>query len=169
MRFQRKLSLFATVPLLTVAFVSPLALNPSLAQSASELGQPLLVRWTQAGIAGESGTQWLIEPTGKWTAQRIEAGSSLTTYATGNLKPTELNSLLRTLNVSDVGTLPPTLGSLRANPQKLTIRWGEHATTLVKPGGPDISDPDGTANSSSGVAEDRMVSIAREVRKLTTN
>jgi hypothetical protein len=162
---------FQLTQLLQAVAVFPIAVSGVvMAQSTFDLGKPLEVRLTQAGIAGESGTQWLIEPTGKWTAQHIESGAPVVTYATGNLKPNEVGALRQILTSSDVGALPSTLGlSGRANPQKLTIRWGDHASTLVRPGGESLSDSDDNAKLSPQLPEERMVSIARQVRKLTTD
>jgi hypothetical protein len=138
--------------------------NVALGQ-VGDLHNQLEVRQVQSGIAGETGTQWLIKPDGAWSAQRVQSGTVPETYASGVLKPQELSRLREMLNEARIEKLPPKIGSpTRANPQTLTIRWGDHVTVLISPPGVDPTNQLHTAGSP----EQRAANIAREVQKLTT-
>ncbi|MCK9913687.1 hypothetical protein MXD81_31345 [Microbacteriaceae bacterium K1510] len=150
----------------TLAAIS--AIGPAAGQSDTDLGQKLEIRHTQSGIAGESGTQWTILPTGQWNVQRIESGKPVATHASGSLQPDQIETLKKVLNANHPSDLPATIGGYaRANPQKITIRYGDHSSTLVMQGGDDaFKVPDG-ATAGAPPAQGQIVEIAKQVKKLT--
>jgi hypothetical protein len=140
---------------------TPATSQPS---TPTAMSNPLEVRLTQKGIAGETGTQWIVSPDGQWTAQRIQSGVAPETFAKGILSQENLATLRSALDRNQIDDLPPKLGKLMANPQTLTVRFGNKAAVLSAPGATDMK---ATSGSGADIPENRLKDIANTVRSLT--
>jgi hypothetical protein len=124
----------------------------------------LEVKLTQSGFAGESGSLWIIQPSGKWSRQDIVASEvqPVESQNTGVLTKEQLDQLSRVLQQNDVGSLPERLGTnTRANPRRLAIQWGDKRIEVVTP-----ADIDPLRSNSPG-PENQAGAIAEAVQQLT--
>jgi hypothetical protein len=99
------------------------------------LKAPLTLREEQGGIAGITGTEWTIEPSGQWRVARFSPNKDgterLSTLRSGTLSPADLESLARTLDGQDLAGLPEKTGpEAKANPHRITLRFGKKTATL---------------------------------------
>ena len=135
------------------------------------LNKRLEIRSTQSGIAGETGTRWVIEPGGGWKVEQIQTGIPNVTVATGQLSADELAKLREALTLNQVETLPNKFDEPRTNPSKLVIRWGDRETMLTAPGGVDLMDAHAVVSTARNLPDKQAqaVAIARSVQVLTDN
>jgi hypothetical protein len=116
------------------------------------LKAPLTLREEQAGIAGTTGTEWTIEPSGRWTVSRIgpDQGKTrrVTTVRSGTLTAAQVEALAAALAAQDLSGLPEKTGTeAKVNPRRLTIKFGQKTASLT------------------GVPPRRNLSIAENLRK----
>jgi hypothetical protein len=100
-----------------------------------ELKAPLTVREEQSGFAGTTGTVFTIEPSGRWRLERFRpAGGGkehLTPVRTGTLSLAQLETLAKALAAHDLAGLAAKTGrEPKANPHRVTIRFGQKTSTL---------------------------------------
>jgi hypothetical protein len=136
--------------------------------AAQGLGQPLEMQITQSGFAGETGRVWTVRPDGTWTVRRLGPGAPEAPTATGSLTEAQIAELRRLLDRNDFQALPNSLGEpVDVNPHRLTIRWGRREVVLMTPPGdnPLVKLPQASVPQTP---EQRVVAIARDVQKLTT-
>jgi hypothetical protein len=146
-----------------VVFLS-IVLALIVAAKADDPSKRLEVKLTQSGYAGETGSLWVIDPSGTWSRQDIAVGHVEPVEAknTGTLTKEQLDRLAQVLRQNEIGNLPERLGSnTRANPRKLTIRWGDKMVEVVTPAAVDPT------RSSGRRPEDQAAAIARTVQELT--
>jgi len=150
-----------------VASLTLLTASPALPETDG-LKWPLEISVTQSGIAGETGTRWLVEPSGGWTAYRVQSGQGEFLIKEGMLQPHELARITRVLEQIDFQSIFPIIGnSGRVNPQKLTIRWREKMIQLFTESGPDMLS-EGNSELRGNQQATSLIELAREVRDLTT-
>jgi hypothetical protein len=131
----------------------------------SQLEFPLKIEITQTGFAGDSGSRWLVQPDGRWTANRIQSGQPDIITAEGTLSSEEMARLRQVLDRCNFSSMAAVLGDAgRANPQKLTVSWGAKTTVYVTQGGTDL-----LMGSNSDTPGSCLVRLAQEVRALTTH
>lgn len=137
---------------------------------ADDERKDLEVRLTQSGFAGESGSLWTIEPSGRWSRQEIAGGEvqPVEGQSTGVLDSRQMDRLLEVLRQNDFETLPDKVGSnARANPRRLTISWGEKRVEIVTSAGVDPTAAPPAESSDGERPESRAAAIARTVQELT--
>lgn len=100
-----------------------------------ELKAPLTMREEQVGFVGTTGTEFTIEPSGRWKVERFRrAGGGKEQYTplrSGTLSPSQLDALAKSLAAHDLAGLTAKAGrEPRANPHRITIRFGQKVSTL---------------------------------------
>ena len=132
------------------------------------LDQPLEVRVTQTGFAGETGRAWTVQPDGSWAVRGIGPGALPGPAATGRLTEAQLTELRASLDRNDFRALPGETGAaaVPVNPHRVTISLGGREVVVTTPPG---EDPLATVGATGGsrTPEARVAAIARDVRKLT--
>ena len=109
--------------------------------SDGQLQQTLVLEDVQGGVAGFTGTAWLIEPSGQWRVVPFHNIPLTSPRRQGKLAEAQLAALANQLATQDFLTLPRQLGGTPpVNPRQLTIRFGDKATTLVLSPLADLSE-----------------------------
>jgi hypothetical protein len=129
----------------------------------------LEVKLTQSGFAGEAGSLWVIEPSGKWSRQEVAVGQAQPAeyQNTGMLTQEQLHQLGQILLQNDIRNFEDKLGADgRANPRRLTIQWDDKRVEVVTPAAVDPTALS-TTNSDNPRPEDRVAAIARAVQEMT--
>jgi hypothetical protein len=100
--------------------------------SDGQLHQRLVLEDAQGGVAGFTGTAWIIEPSGQWRVVPVHNRPLDQPRRQGQLTDTQLAALAHHLAAQDFLTLPRQLGGPPpVNPRQFTIRFGDTATTMV--------------------------------------
>jgi hypothetical protein len=100
--------------------------------SDGRLHQTLVLEDVQAGVAGFTGTAWIIEPSGQWRVVPFHNRPLDQPRRQGQLTGAQLAALAHHLAAQELLTLPRQLGGPPpANPRQVTIRFGDTATTMV--------------------------------------
>ena len=151
----------------SIFLVSQMASTASV--TADDILKRLEVQVTQSGFAGEFGTLWIIEPSGKWSRQEIVGNGvqPVDSENTGALTHEQLARLIQVLQQNNITTLPEHLGGNdRANPRRLLILWGDKKIEVVTP---TTVDPTvvGPSTTNSDSPEHQAAAIARTVQELT--
>jgi hypothetical protein len=112
------------------------------------LSAPLVVKETQAGVAGETGTVWAIAPDCSYTVARQFGSKLLAPHKHGQLtaeQQSQLGKLLAKIgsaDFSDLAAVPP-----QVNPRRISLSYGARqlAVTLPPGGGPAAAARDHSA------------------------
>ncbi len=111
--------------------------RPAAYLEKGKLTGTLEVLELQGGFAGFTGTYTTIDPDGAWRSGPVlprDKRGAATTF--GKLGPKGLQELAGVLAKCDIANLP-SAGKPITNPQIITIKFGEHAATLM----PEAKDP----------------------------
>ena len=99
------------------------------------LKEPLTLREQQDGFAGLTGTEWTVEPSGRWKVSRFrtEGGQQkCDEVSSGTLSPSELEDLGKALAKHDLSGLPEKSGTAPAvNARLVRLKFGEKVATLA--------------------------------------
>jgi hypothetical protein len=109
--------------------------------TGGQLKHTLEFQDVQGGIAGFTGTAWIIEPSGEWRVVPFHNTPRGTPLRQGKLTEAQAAALATHLAIQDFLALPTQLGGAPpVNPRQLTIRFGDKATTLVWRPGADLTE-----------------------------
>jgi hypothetical protein len=100
------------------------------------LKEPLTLREEQGGIAGITGTMWVIEPSGQWRVVRFsphkDGTEKLVTRQSGKLTPEQLTALAKSLASRDLVGLPEMTGrENKINRHCYILKFGQKTATLA--------------------------------------
>jgi hypothetical protein len=137
---------------MTLQVATTVALLPYIGSelmAQTSLSQTLHVTETQAGIAGNIGWSWTVEPDGTWRAQRVGPGQMSQQSRTGTLTPAELDILSKAVDRLDDGSRPDTKNKIPVNPYKVQVRYGEKTAEVVLPPGGQYVARESTPDSAA--------------------
>lgn len=104
-----------------------------------QLRAELRVRDGQHGMVGETGTLWVIEPSGAYRVSGFINQEVGPPQREGNLSAEQLERLAGTLASQDFAHLPAQIGaSAQANPRVISVAFGRYSATLMLPPGPPV-------------------------------
>jgi hypothetical protein len=104
-----------------------------------QLRDELQVRDGQHGVVGETGTLWVIEPSGAFTVSRFVNSKVGPTERAGSLTPEQIELVAQSLARQRFGDLPQRIGEgASANPRVISVVFGEDRATLVLPPGAPV-------------------------------
>ncbi len=121
-----------------------------------KLTERLVVKDVQGGFAGFTGTQWTVQPDGKWEEARV-FNRKVEVKRSGTLGKKELAALADELKKYDPATLKDT-GKVSANPHVVTVGYGKHSAKLNLRAGAPLPKPD------AKTAEGRFAGVVAAVR-----
>lgn len=128
-----------------------------------QLTAKLMLRDAQAGVAGESGTVWIIDPEGTFSISRFFNNKVNKSCRTGQLTQEQLATLAKVLTAQEFFELPSEVGhGPEVNPHRITISFGEKTSTLTLGAGQDImkAAPQGGEQTSP---QGRLSAIAQAI------
>ena len=153
------------LPLVTL-FLIPVALPAGEADhyltADGKLKHTLEFRDEQGGIAGFTGTAWVIEADGSWQVGRTFMnqikGEPL---RKGQLSAKQLQALGHQLRLHKLHKLPEKLGEEpRVNPHQLTLRFGEHTSRLIIAPMTELTEAVPAANDDNAKEYSRFIALA---------
>jgi hypothetical protein len=105
------------------------------------LSAPLVLKDTQSGFAGETGSVWTIAPDCSFTVARQIGLNVLEPYKQGQLTPPQRAQLKQLLDRMAATALPEQLGGgPQVNARRITLAYGGKQSVLsLPPGGGDLS------------------------------
>ncbi len=143
-------------------------LGCTLPASAEDiLVHELRLRDGQHGFAGETGTLWVIEPSGAFRVARfVNRQESLERQ--GQLDADERAELAASLAANDLAGLPPSLGEPATNARTIDLAYGAERVVLVMP--PQATDLESlTERSSDDERQARLLAIVAKVLDVTAD
>jgi hypothetical protein len=135
---------FASAALLALA--APVQADVSDYLTADgKLKSTLVLKQVQGGFAGFTGTQYTIEPDGKWRHESV-FNEKLKPIADGQLGKEKLERLAGEFDKFKMNTLK-TEGKVMVNPSVVTISFGSLKAELNQMAGAGVPKPDETTNA----------------------
>ncbi len=158
-------------PLTACLLLAAAALSAGAGEQASDyltkdgqLLQSLEVRDVQGGFAGFTGKQWTVEPSGKWTVQRVR-NKPIEVEGKGELTKEQLAALAAELARYGLKGLPDSKPARpMANPHVVTITFGKQKATLTLGAGQALPKADPTKPRAT--TEGRYAGLVEAVQKL---
>lgn len=90
------------------------------------LAKTLVITSTVSGVAGVTGTQYTIKPSGEYVIAKVSLGKTETT-AEGKLSQDQVESIAEDLAKYGLATLTGKKPlTAPANPKSILVKWGEH-------------------------------------------
>jgi hypothetical protein len=127
--------LYSRVVLLSALLVA-VALPARAFQDDKPLKETLKVKDVQGGVAGFTGKQITIQPSGKWAEYPVVRGTtSGTPSRNGKLSKQELAKLAKEVDRYSPETLKSSGKAGKVNPRVITVTSGKHTATLKLKGG----------------------------------
>ena len=122
----------------------------------------LIVKDTQDGFAGTTGTIWTIKPDCSYDVARVRAGEVSPPHLKGQLTPEQQSKLAAALSAAAVETLPARIGEpAPVNAREITIEYGGKTAVLnLGMGGTNVQ------GASSDIAG-HVVELGRIVKAIT--
>lgn len=137
--------------------------SSSVLDGQGQLKHAFSLRLAQGGFAGFSGHLFSIKKDGSWTRRPFLNQNVRAADAKGKLKKEQLKKLDEILSQHKIMQLPKTFGmQVGANPEKLTIRFGEFSAQATLPPGPN--DPERLGEKHD--AAKRMLRAVKAIRGL---
>ena len=134
-----------------------------------QLRAELRVRDGQHGMVGETGTVWVIEPSGAYRVSSFINQEVGPPQREGALSAEQLERLAEILSSQDFAHLPPRIDeTAQANPRVISVAFGRHSATLVLPPGPP-GDLDQLIAGQAGEAgpRGRLLAVVDAVLEVT--
>jgi hypothetical protein len=130
------------------------------------LSAPLILKDTQSGFAGETGTVWTIAPDCSFTIARQIGVKVFDPYKQGRLTAEQQTLLKESLDRMAVAALPERIGGgPEVNARRITLSYGEKQSVLnLPPGGGDLDAL--RAAAGSGPAG-QMIELANTLKGMT--
>ena len=127
--------------LVAFALSAPAAPPDRALTKDGKLAGPLVVRDVQGGVAGFTGREWSVDPSGTFTVTTILNGKPKA-QAKGSLAQAELAALVKELARCDAAKeLAPARPFQGANPRVVSVKVGGKQFTLRLPGGQELPVP----------------------------
>ena len=130
------------------------------------LSEPLVLKDTQSGFAGETGNVWTIAPDCSFTIARQIGLNVLEPHKQGQLTPEQRAQLKQLLDRMTAAALPEQLGGgPQVNARRITLAYGGKQSVLnLPPGGGDL----GTLRAAAGDDSTHlMLDLADNVKAMT--
>jgi hypothetical protein len=116
--------------------------NPGLAEFMAQDGHlrdQLQVRDGQHGVVGETGTLWVVEPSGAFRIARFVNSKVGPTERAGSLTPEQIELVAQSLARQRFSDLPQRIGeSAPSNARVISVVFGTDSATLVLPPGAPV-------------------------------
>lgn len=100
-----------------------------------QLRDVLQVRDAQHGVVGETGTLWVIEPSGAFKVASFVNRKVGPPEREGRLTPEQIELVARSLARQRFHDLPQRIGESAPNPRVISVVFGDHSATLMLPPG----------------------------------
>lgn len=138
----------------------------SLAAQDCPLTSPLVLKDTQDGFAGQTGTVWTIAPDCSFTVAHQTGPKVTEPFREGQLSPQEQARLKQLLARAALSELPEQLGSgPPVNARHITLSYGGKVSVLtMPPGGGDLSALQAAAGEGPA---GRLLGLADSVSAMT--
>jgi hypothetical protein len=130
------------------------------------LTAPLIMKDTQGGFAGQTGTVWTVAPDCSFTVARQIGAKTADPYKQGRLTPEQQALLKEMMDQMAAAPLPERLGSgPQANARQIMFSYGDREAVLtLAPGGGDL----GALRAAAGDdAARRMLEMADTLKGMT--
>jgi hypothetical protein len=148
-----------------LTFLGLLDLEKVMAEECP-LSAPLVLKDTQSGIVGETGSVWTIAPDCSFTVARLIGPKVLDPYKKGQLTPQQRTQLKELLDRMTATALPEQIGGPpQVNPRRITLSYGAKQSVLsLPPGGGDL----GALRAAAGDDTSRlMLDLASHLKAMT--
>ena len=129
------------------------------------LSAPLVLKDTQSGFAGETGSVWTIAPDCSFTVARQVGLNVLQPHKQGQLTPQQRLQLKQMMERMTATALPEQLGGgPQVNARHITLAYGgKHSVLTLPPGGGDL----GSLRAAAGDDSTRlMLDLANDLKAM---
>jgi hypothetical protein len=122
----------------------------------------LIVKDTQDGFAGTTGTIWTIKPDCSYDVARVRAGEVSPPHLKGQLTPEQQSQIAAALSAAAVETLPARIGDpAPVNARQITVEYGGKTAVL------NLGMGGAAVQGASSDADRRVIELGRIVKAVT--
>jgi hypothetical protein len=144
-----------------------LSISVTIMAQECPLSAPLIVKETQSGFAGETGTVWTIAPDCSFTVARQVGLATLEPHKQGRLTAEQQGRLKELLGRVTTAALPQHLGAeQQVNARRITLSYaGKDSVLTLAPGGGDLRALRAAASGENAASV--LLDVADQVKNMT--